>query len=275
MKYQETHTLLDAKAINLTLGGTRILEDVNLQIKDIVQTGQIRGQIHCLLGPSGVGKTLFLRILAGLLQPDTGSVRVASDGQNLIPVEAGLIGVVFQDYPLFDHLTIIKNLILGGTVSGLSSSQAKTKARELLDQFGLNSVYGFFPKQLSGGQRQRIAVIQQIMVERTFILMDEPFSGLDPSALKKIINLIHGIAASHEAKTIIFTTHDIGSAVQISDYIHIMGKTYDAQGNQSRAGHFVESINLLDQGIAWVDNNKTLPHFNKTVMEIEDKFDHI
>lgn len=274
-QYRETNTLMKIDNVHLAFGDHRILEGIDLEIKDIVEEGRTRGQIRCILGPSGVGKTLLFRIMAGLLDPDHGQVWIAQDGERLFPVKAGDVGVVGQHYPLFAHLTVLDNLILGGKTAGLDVKEAKEKAMELLDRFGLGGWCNFWPKQLSGGQRQRVAILQQVMVRRLFIIMDEPFSGLDPKALHKTVELIHELSATHEFQTVIFTTHDISAGVQVADFVHILGREFDQEGNIIRPGHFVEHHNLIDEGIAWKPNIRELGHFHKLVNKLEDKFEFI
>ncbi|MES0489666.1 MAG: ATP-binding cassette domain-containing protein [Leptospirales bacterium] len=274
-KYKETNTLMHISNVNLAFGPHLILDNINLEIKDIVEPGKVRGQIRCILGPSGVGKTLLFRIMAGLLEPDSGEVLIAADGETLHPVKAGDVGVVGQHYPLFEHLSVLDNLILGGKTAGLSKAEAKDKSMELLDRFGLANWFNFWPKQLSGGQRQRIAILQQVMVKRMFIIMDEPFSGLDPKALHKVIELIRELAASHEFQTILFTTHDISAGVQVADFVHILGREFNAAGEVVRPGHFLEHMNLIDQGIAWQSNIRELASFQRLINTLEDKFDNI
>ncbi len=185
VNYRETNTLLDVKGIHLYLGESHVLDGVDLEIKDIEQPGTVRGQVRCLLGPSGIGKSQLLRIIAGLSTPDEGSVTIASDGINLEPVQPGMVGVVWQEYSLFNHLTVLGNLIVGGRVSGISSKEARDKALDLLNRFDMSERHNFWPSQLSGGQRQRVAILQQIMVNRLFLVMDEPFSGLDQACFTR------------------------------------------------------------------------------------------
>lgn len=99
----EGNTLLRINDVHLSFGPIRVLEGVNLEIKDIVQEGRVRGQIRCLLGPSGVGKTVLLRMIAGLREPEKGSIDISLDGKALQRVQAGMVGVVAQNYPLFSH----------------------------------------------------------------------------------------------------------------------------------------------------------------------------
>jgi len=271
----EAQVILKIDNVHKSFGDNHVLDGINFEVKDIKQEGKVRGQIRCILGPSGVGKSVLMRIITGLRGPDKGEVLIAPDGINLGPVQAGQVGIIAQDYPLFAHLTVIKNLVLAGKQAGLNSKEASEKAREMLQLFGLLEREKYWPSQLSGGQRQRVAMLQQVMVGRPFLLMDEPFSGLDPSAINDVITLIRELAGSDELNTMVIITHDIRSAVRISEKIHLLGRKLDKEGNKIRGAHFVENIDLLEMGIAWKDNIKELPDFNSLVNKIEDKFEII
>ena len=272
VNYRETNTLLAVQSVHLHLGENHILDGVDLEIKDIEQPGTVRGQVRCILGPSGIGKTQLLRIIAGLNTPDEGSIMLAPDGINLTPVQPGMVGVVWQGYLLFDHLTVLENLMVAGKVSGHSKKEVRDRALNLLNRFSLGERRNFWPSQLSGGQRQRVSILQQIMVDRLFLIMDEPFSGLDPGLLHSVLEVVDELAVSHEAKTLIIITHDVRAAVRVADRIHILGRTVDEKEDLNRGAHFIREIDLVDRGIAWQEDVRQLPQFNETVNEIEDLF---
>src|SRR5258707_6687326 len=126
-------TILKVENVSLKLGGKVVLRDVNLEIRDIYRPGYVTGQVVGLLGPSGIGKTRLFRVLAGMDRPDTGSVVI---GEDCVPVQRGMVGVVAQNYPLFEHRTVLGNLMLAARSTGLSGSEAATKAAEYLTRFG-------------------------------------------------------------------------------------------------------------------------------------------
>ncbi len=238
--------LLSVKDVRLTLGTHLILDGVSFDVLDRIRAGTCTGQIVSLLGPSGVGKTRLLRIIAALDTPDSGGVT----GVNGANMEAGQVGVVFQDYPLLRHRTVQGNLALAGTMAGLSATAARERAAKLLSTFRLDERADFFPAQLSGGQRQRVAIAQQLVVPRHLLLMDEPFSGLDPAALEDVIQLIVSVANEHEQNTIVIVTHDIRAAMIVSDTIYMLGRDHK-EGVAVPGARIKRTVDLVELGLAW------------------------
>ncbi|MES1211623.1 MAG: ATP-binding cassette domain-containing protein, partial [Acidobacteriota bacterium] len=268
-EYTQGATLLKAENVNVTLGGNHILRDLSLEVKDLRRPDAIAGQVVGLLGPSGVGKTTLFRILAGLDKPDTGSVKIGEDAKT---VERGMVGVVAQHYPLFMHRTVLGNLVVAGSRAGLSHKDSVAKAQGFLDRFGLADRSGLYPAQLSGGQRQRVAIAQQFMCSEHFLLLDEPFSGLDPMAIDRVAELLNEVACIHELNTIIVVTHDITAALEVADTIWLMGRDRDAEGKIIPGAKIRESYNLIERGLAWRDGITTTNEFLETLREIRAKF---
>ncbi|MDQ2687688.1 MAG: ATP-binding cassette domain-containing protein [Armatimonadota bacterium] len=264
-----TDTLLSVSNVNVTLGGSSILRDVNLEIKNLVRPGYTQGQVVGLLGPSGIGKTTLFRILAGLEAPDTGTVLVEKECR---PVQRGMVGVVAQSYPLFAHRTVKSNLTVAGRQAGLSGGAAAQKANELLTRFDLAEHAQKYPAQLSGGQRQRVAIAQQLLCSEHFLLMDEPFSGLDLIAVERVSNLIAELAQSDELKTFIIVTHDIGAAIQVCDTLVLLGRDRDSEGNVIPGARIQASYNLVERGLAWRKGITTTPEFLVLLQDIREKF---
>jgi polar amino acid transport system ATP-binding protein/sulfate transport system ATP-binding protein len=267
--YEYGATILKAENIGLTLGGNVILRDVDLEVKDLRRPGMISGQVIGLLGPSGIGKTRFFRILAGLDTPNAGAVLI---GEKRVPVQRGMVGVVAQNYPLFQHRTIIDNLVVAGRQGGLSASGARDKALGFLKRFRLEDRGSLYPCQLSGGQRQRVAIAQQFMCSEHFLLMDEPFSGLDPIASENVSALIQEVAGLHELNTIIVVTHDIPAAIEVADTLVVMGRDRDAAGKIIPGARIQASYNLIERGLAFQKGITTRPEFLELLGEILEKF---
>jgi len=245
--FEYRETLLKVTGVSKKLGDTQVLKNVDLEVKDLIRPGMSQGQVVALLGPSGVGKTTLFRILAGLDLPDEGTVTL----QHNEPVRRGSVGVVAQHYPLFNHRTVLGNLVIAGLQIKLSKSEATEKAKDLLERFGVSEQAGKYPVQLSGGQRQRIAIAQQFMCSNDLLLMDEPFSGLDLMALERVSDFIMEMAAQDELRTLVIVTHDIHAAVAVADTIWLLGRNRDAQGNPIPGAQIQQTFNLAERGLAW------------------------
>jgi ABC-type nitrate/sulfonate/bicarbonate transport system ATPase subunit len=268
-EYEHKEVILKAENVNVALGGVPILRDVNLEVRDIVRPDTIAGQVVGLLGPSGIGKTTLFRVLAGLDLPDSGKVLLGAEGP---PVQRGMVGVVAQHYPLFAHRTVLGNLMVAGRQAGLSREQAREKATGYLTRFGMEDKGKNYPPQLSGGQRQRVAIAQQFMCSEHLLLLDEPFSGLDPMAVDRVAELLNEVACMHEMNTIIVVTHDIAAALEVADTIWLMGRDRDKDGKIIPGARIQESYNLIERGLAWRDGIATTPEFMLVMREIRARF---
>ena len=262
-------TLIKVEGVSQVLGGKQILRDVDLEIKDIHRAGHEQGQVVALLAPSGMGKTRLFRLLAGLDEPDTGSILLGVEGK---PVRRGEVGVVAQNYPLFEHRTIYGNLVVAGKQGGLSTDAARTKATKMLEEFALAEHANKYPTQLSGGQRQRIAIAQQFMCSEYFLLMDEPFSGLDLNAVDRLIEFIQGSAQTHTFKTFIIVTHGVSAAIQVADTIWVMGRDRDANDQTIPGARIQATYDLIKRGLAWRKGITTTPEFLGLQAEIRQLF---
>jgi NitT/TauT family transport system ATP-binding protein len=268
--YQKLETLLTIDNVSVNRGTVPVLKNCSATIQNITRPDMTAGQIVSLLGPSGIGKTTLFKVLAGLLEPNEGEVRVGLDQR---PVRAGDVGVVAQNYPLLDHRTVIGNLIFAGKQSGKSPAEAKKVAQERLEEFGLTEHANKYPIQLSGGQRQRVAIAQQLICSEHYIIMDEPFSGLDVVAKNKVMSLIKEVANKNEENTFILSTHDVSSAVAISDTILLMGRDRDENGNVIPGARIMEVIDLIEQDICWYDDPDARAPAQRLINEIKQKFE--
>ncbi|MEX2447023.1 MAG: ABC transporter ATP-binding protein, partial [Dehalococcoidia bacterium] len=176
-----------------------------------------------LLGPSGCGKTTALRMIAGLLRPDGGTIAI--DGRTVagqgthVPPEQRRIGMVFQDFALFPHLTVAKNVAYG--LTGIGRSERRRRVAEVLDLVGLGPYASRLPVALSGGQQQRVALARALAPEPNLILLDEPFSNLDAAMRAVVREDVRRILQAAGA-TAVFVTHDQEEALSLADRVAVM-----------------------------------------------------
>ena len=267
--YERRGILLDIQGVNFVRNGVPILRDLSAQIRDVVRPEMSQGQIVGLLGPSGVGKTTLFKILAGLVDPDEGTVRIGEAG---VPANPGLVGVVTQNYVLFEHRTVLGNLLIAGKQAGMSSADAKSQAMDYLERFELTAHAEKYPMQLSGGQRQRVAIAQQLLCSEHYLVMDEPFSGLDVIAQEKVQELLVEVSKRHEENTIILVTHDVSAAVAVCDTIWLMGRDREPNGTIIPGARIVEVIDLFERDLAWHPDIRTRPGFHELVDQIKARF---
>ena len=259
--------LVEIEKVSKSFDDNLILSDVNLEIKDIVRLDNDsikQAQVISILGPSGVGKTTLFNVMAGLLDPDCGSVLIDNPEtpplnglhrEDLIPTHRGLVGVVYQDYRLFPFKTVYEALEAGLNYSRakLHYADGRKKIDEYLNWFGLMEHKDKFPSQLSGGQKQRVAISQQLLRNPQLLLMDEPFSGLDPETKNEVVNMIANLAQKDEFLTIVLISHDIVSSLRVSDTIYMMGKNRNEKGEivPGASIHHNKTLDLKEMGLAW------------------------
>ena len=201
--------------ISYNTGGSDILKDISLNVEP--------GEVLCLLGPSGSGKTTLLRIAAGLIEEASGSIKIdgrtIADEKTFIPPDKRGVGLVFQDYALFPHLTILQNVEFG--LTALSKNEAKTQAMRILSRVGLDDRASQYPHVLSGGEQQRVALARALAPRPGILLMDEPFSGLDSrlrdSIREQTIELLR-----ETRSTAIIVTHDAEEALRVGDHVALI-----------------------------------------------------
>ena len=179
------------------------------------------GELVALLGPSGCGKTTALRLLAGLEQPDDGRVVVGDRDITDVPANKRDMGMVFQAYSLFPHLTVLENVAFGLKLRGRSRAQRRQRAEEMLELVGLSTQRDRYATQLSGGQQQRVALARALAIEPAVLLLDEPLSALDAKVRVQLRDEIRRIQIE-VGTTTLFVTHDQEEALAVADRVGVM-----------------------------------------------------
>lgn len=206
---------LTIENLRFAYGERAVIDDVSLTLE--------RGEIVCLLGPSGCGKTTLLRVIAGLEKESSGRIvsggRLLADANVAVTPEARGIGYVFQDYALFPHLTVAENIAFG--LAHLPAAERRATVMRLLQTMLLASYADSYPHMLSGGQQQRVALARALAREPTVVLMDEPFSGMDPALRAEIREELLSLLRAAKA-TVLLVTHDAEEALWMADRLFLM-----------------------------------------------------
>jgi sulfate transport system ATP-binding protein len=222
--------------VRKSFGDFVALDDVSLEIPD--------GSLTALLGPSGSGKSTLLRIIAGLEQPDTGSIEIHGSDATRVPPQRREIGFVFQHYAAFKHMTVRDNVAFGLTIRKRPKQEIRDRVDELLGVVGLAGYHERYPSQLSGGQRQRMALARALAVEPRVLLLDEPFGALDAKVRTELREWLRRLHDEVHVTTVL-VTHDQEEAMAISDHIAVMDQGRIEQVGAPRelydrpANHFV------------------------------------
>ena len=204
----------------LELSGVRKRFRDHLAVDDI-RLDVAEGEILCLLGPSGCGKSTTLRMIAGFETPDAGEIRLAGQDIAPVPPQKRDIGMVFQSYALFPHLTVEENVGFGLRMRGRSSDEIGNAVAEALRLVRLEGVGGRLPRQISGGQQQRVALARAIAIRPRLLLLDEPLSNLDARLRDEMREEIRRVQRSVGITTV-FVTHDQHEALALADRVAVM-----------------------------------------------------
>lgn len=222
-----TDVMVRAEGVVKRFGTNTVLRDISLEVK--------RGEVMCLIGPSGSGKSTFLRCINHLESVSGGRLLVEEDligyrqkGDKiyeLSPKEAAEqrrdIGMVFQKFNLFPHMTALENVIEAPIrVKRVSKSAAVARGKELLERVGLGDKFDSYPAHLSGGQQQRVAIARALAMEPKLMLFDEPTSALDPELVGEVLDVMKELAKS--GMTMIVVTHEMGFAREVADSLVFM-----------------------------------------------------
>jgi sulfate transport system ATP-binding protein len=238
---------IELKSVTKHFGEVPAVKAVNFTVKE--------GELLALLGPSGCGKTTVLRMIAGLEMPSEGDIFVRGQRVNDIPVQKRNIGFVFQNYALFQSMTVFKNIAFGLTVKKWKPGQIKERAAELVQLLGLEGLEKRFPHQLSGGQRQRVAIARALAPQPSVLLLDEPFGAVDAKIRQELREWLVRLHSDLNVTTL-FVTHDQEEAMEVSNRIVIFSKghleqvgtpreVYEEPANEFVA-RFVGVMNVLE-----------------------------
>lgn len=223
-------SIIQVKNLKKSFGKTEVLKDINVEIKE--------KEVVCVIGPSGSGKSTFLRCLNRLEEISGGQVMI--NGQDITDPKINInkvrqnVGMVFQQFNLFPHKTVLENITLAPIRKrSLSKEAAQVKAFELLDKVGLREKANHYPNELSGGQKQRVAIARALAMNPKIMLFDEPTSALDPEMVGDVLEVMKQLA--NEGMTMVVVTHEMGFAREVSDRVIFMDGGYIVEENEPNA----------------------------------------
>jgi ABC-type Fe3+/spermidine/putrescine transport system ATPase subunit len=225
--------------VSKDLGGRTIVSDMQLEVQ--------AGELTCLLGPSGCGKTTTLRMIGGFLQPDAGRILIDGADVSTLAPERRPTAMVFQNYALWPHMTVFKNVAFGLKLRKLQKSEIRSRVENVLELVGLTHHVNSYPARISGGEQQRVALARALVLEPKVLLLDEPLSNLDAKLRVRVREDIREIQ-QRIGITTVFVTHDQDEALSISDRIAVMSGGKVEQYADPRtlyrepATHFVASF---------------------------------
>jgi polar amino acid transport system ATP-binding protein len=213
----DKEALLKIKDLHKQFDEKQILKGIDLEVH--------KGEVIVILGPSGCGKSTLLRCLNGLEPIQGGDIELSGKSLTVKNVNwqdiRQKIGMVFQSYDLFPHMTVIENIILGPTkVQNRDKNEVLEQAKELLEKVGLLDRMNSYPRQLSGGQKQRIAIVRALCMNPEVMLFDEVTASLDPEMVREVLEVMLGLAK--QGMTMLIVTHEMGFAQAVADKIVFM-----------------------------------------------------
>ena len=221
--------LIQVQHLGKSFGELEVLKDINVDI--------YKGDVVCVIGPSGSGKSTFLRCLNRLEEPTSGkiffeNVDITSPKTD-IDKHRQKMGMVFQQFNLFPHMTIMKNLTIAPMkLQGRSQQEAEAEAIRLLERVGLADRADAYPSQLSGGQKQRNAIVRALCMEPDVMLFDEPTSALDPEMVGEVLNVMRSLA--EQKMTMVVVTHEMGFAREVATRVMFMDEGYFMEENEPK-----------------------------------------
>ena len=214
----ETDSIITMSGVTKRYGDFKALSDVSLNVRE--------GERVVVCGPSGSGKSTLIRCINRLEKHEEGQIIVdgveVNDSKKSLDLIRGNVGMVFQQFNLFPHLTVLQNLTLGPTRSGVSQADAEKTAMGYLERVKIPEQADKYPRQLSGGQQQRVAIARSLSMEPKIMLFDEPTSALDPEMISEVLDVMTELAST--GMTMIVVTHEMGFARKVADTMVFMDK---------------------------------------------------
>ena len=214
---QNGEVIIDINDLSKAFGDLKVLTNISTQIR--------KGDVVCVIGPSGSGKSTFLRCM-NLLETPTGG-HIYFEGTDITDPKTNIdklrqkMGMVFQQFNLFPHMTILDNMTLAPMkLLGRPKDEAETEALKLLERVGLKEKASAYPGQLSGGQKQRVAIVRALAMHPDVMLFDEPTSALDPEMVGEVLNVMRQLAEEH--MTMVVVTHEMGFAREVATRVMFM-----------------------------------------------------
>lgn len=207
-------TLIKVEGLEKSFGKVEVLKGIDIEIK--------KGEVVCIIGPSGSGKSTFLRTLNLLEEPTNGKIFFEgtdiTDPKTNVNLHRQKMGMVFQQFNLFPHMTVLKNMTIAPMkLLKLSKADAEKRALELLERVGLRDRALSYPSQLSGGQKQRVAIVRALCMQPDVMLFDEPTSALDPEMVGEVLEVMKSLA--NDGMTMAVVTHEMGFAREVADRV--------------------------------------------------------
>lgn len=243
------NTKLELKNLFFSFGNTLAVDNISLKVEE--------GSFTTLLGPSGCGKTTLLRLISGFLEPKSGEILIDGVNQAGIEVNERKVGMVFQDYALFPHLSVAQNIAYGLKINKTPSRDIKEQVLEIASSLGIESLLSRFPNELSGGQQQRVALARSLVLKPKILLMDEPLSSLDTKLRTKVREELKEIQQRLKITTV-YVTHDQEEALSLSTKIAVLNEGKLLQEGSPReiyfepknefVADFVGKANMLKKG---------------------------
>lgn len=228
--------MIKVEKLNKKFGSLHVLKDVSIEIA--------KNEVVVVIGPSGSGKSTFLRCLNYLEEPTSGKIvidNIAVENNEAINAVRKEVGMVFQRFNLFPHMTVLQNIMLAPLkVKNINTQQAEQVAMELLEKVGLGDKVHAYPENLSGGQQQRVAIARALAMQPQVMLFDEPTSALDPEMVKEVLDVMKDLAKT--GMTMVVVTHEMGFAREVGDRVIFMdeGKIIESGSPEAIFSHAQE-----------------------------------